>query len=123
MNTSNLVRSAAILSFPLALVGCRAGYDVDVRNLSDQPITAKLTAGHTDGAPLVLREKYVGVGDRTNLFVQRDANVPVALVVDFQGNVGYPATVDLSKGSTIVNVRRADEGARGRLQLEVIPRP
>jgi hypothetical protein len=123
MKTSKLVRFGALMAVPLVLVGCRAGYDVDVRNLTDQPITAKLTAGHTDGAPLVLREKYIGIGDRTSLFVQRDANVPVALVVDFQGNIGHPATVDLSKGSTVVNVRRADEGSRGRLQLEVIPRP
>lgn len=118
-----MLKAAALLAIPVVLVGCRAGYDVDVRNLTDQPITAKLTASHTDGAPLVLREKYVGVGDRENLFIQRDSNSPVALSVDFQGNVGYPAVADLSKGATIVNVRRSDEGGRGRIQLEVVPRP
>jgi hypothetical protein len=123
MSTKTSLRCLAILALPLALLGCRAGYDVDVRNLTDQPITAKLTVPHTDGAPQTLREKFVGVGDRASLFIQQDASKPVALVVDFQGNVGYPATLDLERGSTIVNVRRSDEGGRGRLQLESVPRP
>ncbi len=123
MMTTSCARAASILFLPAILLGCRAGYDVDVRNLTDQPITARLTAGHTDGAPLVLQEKYVGIGDRTNLFIQRDTNSPVSLSVDFQGNVGYPAIADLSKGATIVNVRRSDEGGRGRIQLEIVPRP
>src|SRR5688572_16410306 len=123
MSTTSLARIAALAAVSMVLFGCRAGYDVDVRNLTDQPITAKLTIPHTDGAPAVLREKYVGVGDRASLFVQQDTSKPVALVVDFQGNIGYPATVDLERGSTIVNVRRSDEGSRGRLQLETVPRP
>jgi hypothetical protein len=116
-------RSICAVAALSALVGCRAGYDVDIRNLTDQPVVAKLTTAHTDGAPQVLRHRYVGVGDRANLFIQRDTSQPVALTVDFEGNAGYPATVDLSRGATIVNVRRADEGPTGRIQLEVVPRP
>jgi hypothetical protein len=110
---------ATLLALSGFVVGCRAGYDVDVRNLTDQPITAKLTTPHTDGAPFVLTKRYVGVGDKGSLFIQREASEKVALTVDFEGNPGYPATVDLSQGATIVNVRRADPG---RVQLEIVPR-
>jgi hypothetical protein len=116
-------RLALLAALPMALVGCRAGYDVDIRNLTDQPITAKLSVPHTDGAPQTLQERFIGVGNREHLFVQRDAGERVSLVVDFRGNVGYPATLDLSRGATVVNVRRSDEGATGRLTLEALPRP
>jgi hypothetical protein len=120
MTTTRLPLTALL---PLLLLGCRSGYDVDVRNQTDQPITARLQVPHTDGAPKTLQEKYIGIGDRDRLFIQRDRREPVSLVVDFKGNLGYPATLDLSRGATIVNVRRNDEGAKGRLMLEAIPRP
>jgi hypothetical protein len=123
MSTTLFRRAAAVLTMPLLLAGCRSGYDVDVRNLTDQPITAKLTAPHTDGAPMTLAERYVGPGDRGHLFKQTDSGARVSLAVDFAGNVGYPAMLDLGKGQTIVNVRRAETGPQGRLQLEEIPRP
>jgi hypothetical protein len=123
MRPTILVRSVILGSLLAVLVGCRAGYEVDVRNLTDQPITARLTVPHTDGAPQTLQEHYVGIGDRKTMFTQQDASKPVALSVDFQGNVGYPAVLDLSRGQTIVNVRRSDEGGRGRIQIEAVPRP
>jgi hypothetical protein len=47
----------------------------------------------------------------------------MALEVDFAGNVGYPATLDLARGKTVVNIRRADEGSKGRIRIEEVPRP
>lgn len=106
-----------------ALTGCRAGYEVDVRNLTDQPVSLRLATGHTDGAPLTLRTDRLGPGDRGSMFVQTDAGANVILEADFQGNVGHPATIDLAPGKTVVNVVRPDEGSRGTLRLEEVPRP
>lgn len=110
-----------IVSLLAVLSGCRAGYDVEVRNLADQPITARLVTGHVDGAGFTLRESFIGPGDNASLFVQRDENETVSLSVDFAGNVGQPATLGLAKGKTTVIVRRADEGSRGRIRLEIQP--
>src|SRR3954469_8165220 len=109
MTTTLVPRAAAVLLLPLVLAGCRSGYDVNVRNLTDQPVTARLNAPFGDGGPRTLGSRYVGPGDRQSLFVQTDYKVPVTLSVDFAGNVGYPATLDLSRGETVVNVRRAEQ--------------
>jgi hypothetical protein len=123
MNTS-FRRAAALLVLPLVLVGCRAGYEVQVRNMTDQPVTARLyTPGSVTGTPYTLRTGRAGPGDRTALAANVDYNERVVLEVDFLGNIGYPATLDLDRGLTIVNVRRSDSGAQGRIVLEEIPRP
>jgi hypothetical protein len=124
MNNATLFRCVALLSIPLALAGCRTAYDVQVRNMTDQPVTARLyTLGSTSGKPYELRTGRAGPGDRTSLATSVDFRERVHLEVDFAGNIGHPATLDLDRGRTIVNVRRADEGARGRITLEEVPRP
>jgi hypothetical protein len=119
MSRTRLIAAAAI---PLALLGCRTGYDVDVRNQTDAPVTARLQIPHTDGAPQTLRERYVGIGDTEHLFIQRDSREPVTLVVDSKGDLA-PATLDLTRGGTTVTVRRNNEPGKGRLTLEATPRP
>jgi hypothetical protein len=123
MITPLFPRAAAVAFLPLALAGCRSGYEVSVRNLTDQPVTARLNVPFSDGAPKTVTNRYIGIGDRQSMFVQTDANVRVSLSVDFAGNVGHPATIDLSPGQTVVNVRRTDQGPQGHLQLEELPRP
>lgn len=121
-----LARPAACLTLAIAalsLAGCRSGYEVDVRNLTDHPVNLRLSTPHTDGAPQTLAAKRLGPGDRGTMFTQAPSNAPVTLAADFQGNVGYPATIDLAPGLTVVNVRRPDEGSQGRLMLEELPRP
>jgi hypothetical protein len=113
---------ASCVVAPAVLLGCRAGYDVDVRNLTDEPVTARLQMRHTDGAPQVLRERYIGIGDTERLFVQRDSREPVSLAVDAKGDTS-PAVLDLSRGATSVTVRRNSEPGKGRLMLEAAPRP
>ena len=122
-----MTRTARAIALPLAaalgLAGCRSGYDVGVRNLTDQPVEVRLTTPHSDGAPMVLATKRLGPGDRGSMFTQVASGTAVPLEADFQGTVGYPATIDLSPGKTIVNVRRTDSGSQGRLMLEELPRP
>lgn len=126
MNTSHSLRLGVLLSMPLALVACRSGYDVSVRNLTDQPIGMALTAPFGDGADKVLRSGRLGPGDRGSMFVQQDANVPVRLRVDFAGNEGYRAVMDLARGETVVNIKRVEGDpapTKGRLRIEEVQRP
>ena len=123
MKTKSLAGFAALALLPMALTGCYRGYEVEVRNLTDQPVMARIATNHPDGAPRYHRTGRAGPGDRTSMFMQAGATQRLILDVDFAGNVGYPATLDLGPGRTIVNVRRRDEGARGGIMLEEIPRP
>lgn len=123
MKTMSFVRCAILAAAPLALVGCRAGYEVDVRNMTDQPLSLRLNTPHSDGAPKPRATGRVGPGDRTKLYLQTYARERVWLEADFEGNVAYPATVDLTPGLTVVNARRVDEGSKGRIRLEEVPRP
>jgi hypothetical protein len=115
---------AAAFALPAVIVGCRAGYDVDVRNLTDQPVHARLVTPFGDGADQTLREIRLGPRNHGSMFVQTDFNQHIALSVDSAANtLGYPATLDLSRGKTIVNVSRVGEAAKGPLRLQQVPRP
>lgn len=107
----------------LFLVGCRSGFDIDVRNMADQPVVANLVTTHSNGGGQLLASARLGPGDRTGLFCETDTKQRVWLEVDFAGNVGYPARMDLVRGRTVINVRRADSGSKGKLALEEVPRP
>lgn len=122
MKTTRTSRFALLAAAPLVLAGCRTGYDVDVRNLTDQPVVARLNTPHPDGAGRTLRQGRLGPGDRGSLFTQTEYGRRVWLEVDFEGNVGHPGIIDLSVGKTVVNVKRIDEGGRGRIRLEEVPR-
>jgi hypothetical protein len=116
------LRLAVAAALPLALLGCHTGYDVNVRNLTDEPVTARLQMRHSDGAPQTLAQKFIGIGDTEHLSAQRDSRVPVSLEIDAQGDHS-PATLDLTQGATSVTVRRNSEPGKGRLMLEASPRP
>src|SRR5436309_15254933 len=113
MNTTLLraARAAAFLAAPLALAGCRSGYEVVVHNLTDQPVALRINTPHTDGAPQALAADRAGPMDRTTLHAQTDYGKHVWLEADFEGNTGYPATLDLARRQTVVNVRRSDAEA------------
>jgi len=91
--------------------------------MTDQPLELRLNTPHPDGAPHPRAIGRAGPGDRTKLYLQTNGGERVWLQADFEGNVGYPATVDLTPGLTVVNARRIDEGSKGRIRLEEIPRP
>ncbi len=107
----------------LPLAACRSGYDVDVRNLTDQPVVASIVTDHPNGGGQLLSSSRMGPGDRAGLFGQTDQPQHVWLEVDFAGNTGFPAKLDLFRGRTVVNVHRADQGSKGKLALEQLPKP
>jgi hypothetical protein len=113
---------ASVFALPALIVGCRSGFDVDLRNMTDEPVHARLVTPHVDGASLTLAETRLGPGSHGSLFKQVDYTQPVALEVDAAGSTGYPVTMSLARGKTIVNIKRIDDGARG-LRLEETPRP
>jgi len=103
------------------LAGCKSQYEVNVRNQADQPVTAEIRAGSISGTSKVLKVQRIGPGDRAWLGPAKAGWLKtVFLRVDFAGNVEAPATMKLRKGTTAVNVSRADEGAQGSLQLEAV---
>lgn len=100
-----------------ALAGCQQQFTCDVRNNGDQPITAQLVWANNAMTREDLRSARLGPGDRGSIGpVWTDK--PVKLVIDFQGNTGYPGELPLTPGLNVVNVRRADEGSQGTLKLE-----
>ena len=103
------------------LSGCRAGYNVEVRNLADQPVTARLVSGHFPDTAFTVQERFIGPGHNADLAIDRDENETITLSIDFAGNVGQPATLGLAKGKTSVIVRRSDQGSRGHIKLEIQP--
>lgn len=117
MNRAAIALVAAFLS----LSGCARSYTVDLRNLTDQPITATLAVrepGVTQ--PRVVRA-YVGPLDRRQISRPQASSASAAtLLVDFQGNVGEPAELPLVPGLSVVNVHRVDDGSTGRIRLEQV---
>lgn len=109
--SGGLLRGVALVGLAAALAGaggCRSAYDVQVRNMTDQPIVAALSAPFGDGADKALAVTRLGPGDRGSLFRQVDSKTRVALRVDFAGNEGTPAVMDLVRGETVVNVERVE---------------
>lgn len=116
--------ATACLAALAALGGCVSQYRVDVRNMADQPIHAELVWTYNENVSSARRQARIGPGDRATIGpVTVDATKRVTLVVDFQGNVGYPAEMPLDPGRSVVNVKRADEGVAGTIRLEMAPRP
>jgi len=111
----------ALIAAIAFLTGCARSYTVDLRNLTDQPVTATLAVrepGVTQ--PRVVRA-YVGPLDRRQFSRPKASSTSAAtLLVDFQGNVGEPAELPIAPGLTVVNVHRVDDGSTGRIRLEQV---
>jgi hypothetical protein len=110
-----------LLTLALLLGGCAKSYSIDVRNLTDQPVTARVT-GHKPLQPTrVLKDARLAPGDRVRIGPgHADSQTLVRLEVDFEGNIGPPRSLDLAPGRTIVNVHRTEEGARGGIRLQQV---
>lgn len=124
MSTVSRCAVTGLSALLLAAAGCQNSYSVDLRNQTDQPITAELIWPQNQRVHPSLRTVRIGPGDRDSLgTVWAPRKKTVTLDVDFEGNIGHPAELPLAPGRTVVNVVRVDEGAKGRIRLEeVAPR-
>ncbi len=120
---TQLARSASLFGLFLGgvfLAGCQTGYSAIVNNNTSQPVIAQLI--DTQGKRL-LASARIGPSSKTELSA---GNVPegneVILEVDNQGNPGYPPTLRLLPGRTVVNVAEDSQTAKSRIRLEVVPR-
>lgn len=116
-----LLRASAGAIVITCLLGCKASYEVNVRNQADQPIVAQIRSGSPRGASKDLKSQRIGPGDRAWLGpAKAGALKHVFLSVDFEGNEEAPATLKLKRGQTAVNVIRNDQGSHGTVRLEEI---
>jgi hypothetical protein len=121
MTMTPLLRFAAAAALAFPLVGCAPPrYSVKVNNLADQPVTATVWE-RAEGEDLRKVARYIGPQDSYTLQAESQTGRNVWLAVDFAGNERGPEELPLSRGLTVVNVRRVDEGSRGRIQLQEVP--
>ncbi len=116
------VLSTVLGACVLALPGCHSGYDVDVRNMTDQPVVASIITDGGSGAHLVTNAR-LGPGDRAGLYAQTDGRQPIWVEADFGHNTGFPAKLNLFPGRTVINVRSQGVGANGKPLIEELPHP
>lgn len=113
-------RLAALALLATVLAGCARGYSVKVTNLTDQPVTARILE-RDDGEDRTKVSRYIGPQDHHTLQADAKFGRRVWLTVDFAGNSRGPEELPLTTGLTVVNVRRTDEGGRGRIELQEVP--
>lgn len=94
------------------LAGCQRTYSLHMRNLTEQPITAKILVGEG----YLKAETFIGPGDRARV---GDVTVPAGMRIwaeaDSKANPGEPARRDLVPGKNVLNVEQRDE--EGRLRI------
>lgn len=122
---AHAARASLLAGAAIVLGGCTTSYQVDVRNTTPQPVVVSLFQAQGGGQQvLVAPPKRIGPGDRDALGT---AAVPqkwiVFLQADTPGNPGYPATLDLQPGLTVVNVSQEGQGQTGPVRLQTVPRP
>jgi hypothetical protein len=113
---------AMLLGASFLLAACRSGYDVSIRNMTDHPILARIQGAHPDGAGETLANDRLGPGDRTSLFTQQDYLRRVWLEVEYDGSAGRPASMDLARGRTVVNIQGSG-GGQGTPRIEEVTGP
>lgn len=120
IRSARLWSMVGLLGAGLALTGCQTGYSAYVNNNTSQPVIAKMV--DVQGKRLLGSDR-IGPNSKGILEAGR---VPegneVILEVDNQGNPGYPPSMRLMPGRTVVNVVEESQTARSRIRLEVVPR-
>ncbi|MGE3107807.1 MAG: hypothetical protein AB7G11_03110 [Phycisphaerales bacterium] len=112
--------TAALLLASVCVAGCKTGYSAYINNNTSQPVIAKLIDTR---AKQLLASDRIGPNSKTALEVgQIPEGNEVILEVDNQGNPGYPPTLRLLPGRTVVNVVEESQTARAKIHLEVVPR-
>lgn len=102
-----------------AMTGCQAGYAVDVRNTTPQPVYAQLMEQFDTGT--VMRSSVrLGPGDRGGLgpVVAREGRAFV--VVDTVPNPGTPVRVPIAIGTTVIEVIQQGNQMSGPLEVRII---
>ena len=112
----------AAMALACLLPGCRSGYDISIRNMTDHPVLARIQGAHPDGAGQTLASDRIGPGDRASLFTQQDYLRRVWLEVEYDGTGGRPATMDLARGRSVVNIRGTG-GGKGTPRIEEVTSP
>jgi hypothetical protein len=120
----SILRAAAFTSIAAALCalgGCKSGYGVDLRNETNAPVVATMTASNWAGTE-TLEQRQLGPGDRRSMGPHALGETKtVVLTVDSKDNPVAPAQMQLNKGVTPVVVRRQGGQDKGPITLDLLP--
>jgi hypothetical protein len=112
MGGARLWNVAAALAGAGALAGCRAGYDVEVRNRTDRVVVARVLSERAGEEARAVSTRYIHPGARGTLLVRTDKDARLALEVSEPGRQDpwpSPARLELDRGRMVVGVRREGE--------------
>jgi hypothetical protein len=100
-------RFLAAAALSLFAVGCsgQSGYNIDVRNDTNEPIALDLKTEKKNEQPKVVDTFHVGAGATSRHFTQIDSKSKVTLEAQVEGETARPAaTMPLTLGETHVDV-------------------
>ena len=109
------IRAGLLAGVAAMLAACQVGYTVDLRNMTDQPVTVTITGTRPLEPTALLKEKWLGPGDRATIgpaAVEHDERIE--LTADTRSNESTPASVTLEPGRSTFAIELT---AAGRLVL------
>jgi len=103
----------------LGLGGCSTGYSTTINNKTTQVLFASMNAVN---AKRTLDSARIGPNDKVMLSSGEvgDGEI-VVFEADTQGNPGYPVSLRLSPGLTVLRVTQETKATDSPLKIEVVP--
>lgn len=97
----------AAASLSLLAVGCasHSGYNIDVRNDTNQPVALALTAEKKNEQPKVIDNWHIAAGASSTHFTQVEAKTKVTLEAQVEGETARPpAAMPVTLGTTHIDI-------------------
>ena len=109
------IRAGLLAGVAALLAACQVGYTVDLRNMTDQPVTVTITGTRPLEPTALLREKWLGPGDRATIGpAAAEHDERIELTADTRSNAFAPVSVLLEPGRSTFAIELT---AAGRLVL------
>ena len=97
----------ALASLSLLAVGCagHSGYNIDVRNDTNQPVALALTTEKKNEPPRVIDNWHIAAGASSTHFTQVEAKTKVMLEAQVEGETARPpAAIPVTLGTTHIDI-------------------
>jgi hypothetical protein len=125
----SLLRKLAIVPLVAAAIilpACQSSYAVDVRSQASIPVYVQIVERTNSGGAVLKASERLGPGDRKAVGPVRMKTGSAMVVVDSRPNPNAPTFLDLSPGTTFLEV--SEEGVQpvrhegSRLRIREVPR-